>query len=51
MMKPTNGLDHQLGTFTTAMITALFFDLTYVDAPFSDTSIHGITLALGILQA
>jgi len=41
MMKPTHGLGHQMGTFTTAMITALFFDLTYVDAPYSDKSIHG----------
>jgi hypothetical protein len=41
MMKPTHGMGHQMGTFTTAMITALFFDLTYVDAPYSDKSIHG----------
>lgn len=41
MMKPSHGLGHQMGTFTTAMITALFFDLTYVDAPFLDNSVHG----------
>lgn len=33
MMKPSNGLGHETGTFTKAMTTALFCHLTYVDAP------------------
>jgi hypothetical protein len=38
MMKPQHGMGHQIGTFTTTLITALFFNLTVADAPYRDDS-------------
>lgn len=38
MMKQENGMGHQVGTYTTALITSLFFNLTFVDSPFIDKS-------------
>lgn len=38
MMKQRNGLGHQLGTYTTALITSLFLNLTLADSPFVDQS-------------
>lgn len=40
MIKQENGLGHQLGTYTTALITSLFFNLTFVDSPFIDKSTY-----------
>lgn len=38
MGRPQHGLGHQMGTFTTALITALYFNLTLVDSGFRDDS-------------
>lgn len=38
MGKPQHGLGHQMGTFTTTLITALYFNLTLVDSGFRDDS-------------
>lgn len=46
MMKQENGLGHQLGTYTTALITSLFFNLTFVDSPFFDHSTSGVNGAI-----
>lgn len=47
MEKPPHGLGHQMGTVTTALITALFFGLTYVNAPFTDNGYHGVYPGIG----
>ena len=47
MMKGGNGIGHQMGTYTTALITSIFMGLTLVSAPFVDQGKHGAYPGIG----